>query len=96
MKTKSYRQNLAQIHFALGHARRLKIIETLEEGQGALSFEAVSHKTCINPSTLGHHMRVLLNAGLLRKKIKDPYSYYSFNQAPLHLVQSAEPLSKAA
>jgi len=87
---------LAQIHSALGHARRLRLIDILIDTPNGLTFEALSHRSKINQSTLGHHVKVLLAAGFLKKKIKGPYSIYTYDPAPMVMLSAPPPLAKAA
>jgi len=96
MKAMTYRQKLSQIHAALGHARRLRLIEILSDAPKGLTFEELSHRSSINQSTLGHHVKVLLGAGFLNKTIKGPYSIYTYDPAPMALILTERPLVKAA
>jgi len=92
----TYRQRLAQIHFAMGHARRLRLLEILESSADGYSFEELSARSKINHSTLGHHMKVLGQAGFLIKTIKGPYSIYRYDPSPLVELQTTAPLKAAA
>lgn len=96
MKPKTSRQILAQIHAALGHARRLKLLEILARTPQGLTFEDLSHQSRINPSTLGFHVKVLDQAGFLHKTIKGPYSIYQYDPSPLNMILLKPPLKAAA
>jgi len=96
MHQMTYRQKIAQIHAALGHARRLRLIDILSDEPKGLTFEELSHRSAINQSTLGHHVKVLLAAGFLNKTIKGPYSIYTYDSAPMSLLSPVRPLVQAA
>lgn len=80
-QTKS--QKLAAFFAALGHTRRLRIINLLAETPAGMTFEAIEDGTGISGSSLFHHLRPLRDAGLINRKIKGRYTYYSLDPAPL-------------
>jgi len=96
MKPMTSRQKLAQVHSALGHARRLRILELLEKNPDGMVFEELERRLKIHGSTLGHHMRCLMQAGFLDKTIKGPYSIYRYDPTPLFLIFGSAPLLHAA
>jgi len=96
MEPKTYRQKAAQTYAALGHVRRLRILEELEGRPNGLSFEQIGMQCKINGSTLGFHIKCLAQAGFLKKTIKGPYSIYRYNPAPLKYVSQAPAIKRAA
>ncbi len=96
MEPMTYRQKIARTHAALGHARRLKILEVLEDRPDGLSFEQIGNTCKINGSTLGFHIKCLMQAGFLRKTIKGPYSIYRYNPAPLAMLGNPPVQRRAA
>lgn len=87
-------QKMAHFFAALGHTRRLKIINLLAETPRGLTFEAIEEQTGIAGSSLFHHLRPLREAGLLNRKIKGRFTYYSLDPNPLRqYLGMAAPLS---
>ncbi len=74
-------QKLAQFFSALGHTRRLKIIKLLAAAPKGMTFEAIEGKTGIRGASLFHHLRPLRDAGLINRKIKGRFTYYSLDPA---------------
>ncbi len=84
-KAKS-RQNAAKFFFALGHQRRLRIIDVLTDHPNGLSFEKLESEALILGASLSHHLRFLKDAGIIQRKIKDRYSIYRLNTAYLEMM----------
>lgn len=80
MSKRMTRQKTAQLYFALGHQRRLRIIETLQSRPKGLTFEELEFLTGIPHSSLSHHIRFLKDAGLLLRQVKDRYTLYRLDQ----------------
>jgi len=60
------RQNIATFYDALGHKRRILIIEKLlPVPQTGLSFGKLASETGMRPSVLKHHLRIMDRANLL-------------------------------
>lgn len=76
MPQSTSRQNRAKIYFALGHQRRLKILEVLEEFPNGLTYEDLGVLTKIPEGSLTHHLRILKDANFISRKVRDRYSYY--------------------
>lgn len=91
MLYKTARQKTAAFYFALAHPRRLKIIDVLAQNTKPMTYEALSKAAEIPDASLSHHLRVLGDAGLLRKKIKDHYSHYSLNSRKLEQMTNLPP-----
>lgn len=81
MRFPTSRQTTAKFFFALGHPRRLLIIEELSRAPEGMTFEAIGVATRLADASLSHHIRFLNEAGLLSRKIKDRYSIYRLNTA---------------
>lgn len=97
MRYPTSRQKTAKFFFALGHPRRLKIIEILEQHPNGLTYEAIGKIACLPDASLSHHLRILGEAGLHHRKIKDRFSIYTLNRTRLNhmLNRPATPLKAA-
>lgn len=91
METLTKSQKLAQFFSALGHTRRLRIVNVLASSPGGMTFEAIENMTGIRGASLFHHLRPLRDAGLIDRKIKGRFAIYALDPAPLqrHLGASA-------
>lgn len=70
-------QHAAQLS-ALGHPVRLKILRHVVQAgaAGASAGDVMSHVD-LPASTLSHHLKRLVDAGLLRSRLEGTYHYYS-------------------
>jgi DNA-binding transcriptional ArsR family regulator len=75
-------QKAAKFYFALGHQRRLRIIAALHKNQDGLTFEQLEVLTRIPHSSLSHHLRILTDAHLIGRRIKDRFSIYRLERTP--------------
>lgn len=80
------RQTAAKFFFALGHQRRIRIIDVLTDHPNGLSFEALEGEALILGASLSHHLRFLKDAGIVQRKIKDRYSIYRLDTAYLEMM----------
>jgi DNA-binding transcriptional ArsR family regulator len=72
-KLKRHAEQLA----ALGHPIRLKIVRfVVQGGDGAAAGEIQEH-VALPASTLSHHLKRLLDAGLLASRSEGTFHYYS-------------------
>lgn len=62
----------------LSDSNRLQIIQLLQSGQKC-ACELLNHFEITQP-TLSHHMKILLESGLVDVSKKSKWSYYSLNQ----------------
>lgn len=85
------RQKTAQLYFALGHQRRLRIIDTLKSRIGGLTFEELEFLARIPRSSLSHHVRFLKDAGLLHRQVKNRFTIYSLNTKLLDQMTGSDP-----
>lgn len=83
MRIPTKRQRTAKLFFAMGHQRRLKILDALEGSLVPLTYEQIEVETRIPQGSLTHHLRILLEVGLVKRKIKSKYSFYEPNRALL-------------
>ena len=68
---KSKRDKLACLFDALGHSRRILVLDTLLNApKTGLSFGQLAYITKIDPSVLTHHLRMMRRADLIFSKTK--------------------------
>lgn len=70
-------RDVAQICRALGDGNRLKIVQMLSEGEKC-GCELLSHFEITQP-TLSHHMKILMDCGLVRARKDGKWQHYSLN-----------------
>lgn len=73
------RQKRAQFFFALGHQRRLRIIEVLSQHPTGLTYEGLGLVAGIPEASLSHHLKFLRDADIALRTIKGRYSVYRLN-----------------
>jgi len=83
MRVPTKRQTTAKLFFAMGHQRRLRILDLLTASRDPLTYEQIEIATCMSQGSLSHHLRLLSEVGLIERTIKSKYSYYSPNRALL-------------
>lgn len=83
MERLTKRQKHAQFFAALGHARRLRLIEILAEHPKGITFESIETLSGITGSALVHHLRPLRAAGLTHRKVKGRHTIYRLDDTPL-------------
>ncbi len=86
MRIPTPRQKTAKLFFALGHQRRLKILDHLQQSSAPLTYEQIWTATRMSQGALTHHLRILSDVGLINRTIKNRYSFYRPNRALLHDV----------
>jgi len=90
----------AKFFFALGHVRRLRIIDTLQNRPKGLTFEELELLARVPGASLSHHLRFLKEAGIVSRTVKARYSIYALHTefvAWMKVSQSPEtPMQKAA
>ena len=74
---------------ALGHPIRLKILRHVVQagGQGSSAGEIQSHVD-LPASTLSHHLRRLVDAGLMTSRSEGTFQYYAADYASLRALTS--------
>lgn len=59
---------LASAATAFSHPRRIMIFETLADERDGLWFETLLTRTKLQPSTLAHHLKPMVAAGLVERR----------------------------
>ena len=72
-------QMKARIFKALGDENRLTILELLHQGERCAC--RMQEALAISQPTLSHHMRILLDAGLVCARKDGKWIYYSLSEA---------------
>ena len=71
-------EHIAKAFTALSHKRRVIIYRTLRaSGAGGLSHGALQIATRLSPMTLSHHLRPMLQAGLVKRKQRGSFAIFS-------------------
>jgi DNA-binding transcriptional ArsR family regulator len=72
---------------ALGHPVRLQILRLVVQAgsEGAAAGE-IQARVEVPPSTLSHHLKRLLDAGLVSSRNEGTYHYYSADYGALHAL----------
>ncbi len=83
MPTLTRRQHKAQFFFALGHPRRIKLVEILTEHPSGITYEALKIASGIPEASLSHHLRFLRDANLTLRTIQGRHSFYRLNSEVL-------------
>jgi len=99
MKTPTSHQKAAEFHFALGHPRRLRIINVLNDTPKGLTFEMLEDETLIFGASLSHHLRFLKDAGIVHRQIRDRFSIYTLDTTYMDRMMTSgvtKPIRKAA
>ena len=73
---------------ALGHPIRLQILRfVVQGGDGSAAGDIQAH-VGLPASTLSHHLKRLVDAGLLKSRTEGPYHYYAPDYAALRKLTS--------
>ena len=96
MPRQTPRQATAKFFFALAHQRRLKIIETLQGHPKGITYDALGQATGIPEGSLTHHLRILGEADVIGRKIKDRFTYYRLNTDAVRAILPTAHLKQAA
>jgi ArsR family transcriptional regulator len=89
--TKSPKQvaELADQLKALGDATRLELILAVATSIGAEACVCdLTPDTGLTQGTVSHHLRLLVEAGLLQRELRGKWSYYSLTKASIGLLSS--------
>lgn len=90
MARKPSHQKSAKIFFALGHPRRLRIIDVLQAHPEGLTFEALEGATFILGASLSHHLRFLKDARIINRQVRDRFSIYRLDQDYLKWMMTTQ------
>ena len=72
-------EKLVKVYKALGEATRLQIIKVLSSGTHMACMEMTDELEINSNSTLSHHLKILIDAGLITVRKEGTYRYYSLN-----------------
>ena len=89
--TKSPKQvaELADQLKALGDSTRLELILAVATSEGAEACVCdLTPNTGLTQGTVSHHLRLLVEAGLLQRELRGKWSYYSLTKASISLLGS--------
>lgn len=75
--TKNYLEN-AKVFKAFCDENRLMILEMLQDGEKCAC--VLLEKLSIGQSTLSHHMKILIESGIVCAKKEGKWTYYSFSK----------------
>ena len=83
-------EELLQTYFqVLGDQSRLKIIKTIRDNE--LSVGTIVQKTGLSQALVSHHLKILWNENILKKRRSGPFIYYSLVKPELlDLLKSFE------
>ncbi len=90
MTRKPSHQKSAQFFFALGHPRRLRIIDMLQEHPKGLTFESLEGRTSILGASLSHHLRFLKDAKIINRQVRDRFSIYRLDEDHLKWMMTTQ------
>lgn len=77
----------AQQLSALGHPVRLQILRfVVQGGDGGTPAGEIQSHVDLPPSTLSHHLKRLVEAGLLTTRLEGTYHYYAADYAALRAL----------
>lgn len=72
-------QQRVNFEFAMGHPRRVLIVEVLHGLKDGLSYEALSLATDISDALLDKHLQFLKDAGLIHLKLKGRFKIFKLD-----------------
>lgn len=73
-------EKIAAAFTALSHPRRVRIYRALRTaGASGLSHGALQNVTRLPPMTLSHHLKPMLAVGLVRRKQRGSFVFFSLN-----------------
>ncbi len=71
------RKKLANVFDALGHYRRIAIVQALQKaGHGGLAFGELARRTSMSESNLKHHIRMMKRGGFLRTSTRGRFTIF--------------------
>jgi len=88
--TLKHRQQLANVFDALGHHRRIAIVQEMQlAGKNGLTFGDLAERTGMPASALKHHIRMMKRGGFLRSRSKGSFTVFMLDTVQLNLALSA-------
>ena len=74
---------------ALGDSTRLELILAVASSEGAEACVCdLTPETGLTQGTVSHHLRLLVEAGLLERELRGKWSYYSLTESSTGLLRS--------
>ncbi|MDR0549859.1 MAG: metalloregulator ArsR/SmtB family transcription factor [Deltaproteobacteria bacterium] len=70
-------QNIAKIFKALGDETRLAVLKLLQSGEKCAC--VLLDRVFVGQSTLSHHMKILVESGLVTARKNGKWTYYAIN-----------------
>lgn len=84
---KAERRHVAAATNALGHPRRVLIFDRLVEADpDGLTFEGLLRETGLSVSTLSHHLRPMVDAGLVERRRTGAFVFHRLAAQPISAV----------
>ncbi len=81
------RKKLAHMFDALGHHRRIAIVQALQEaGRSGVVFGDLAQRTGMPESALKHHIRMIKRGGFLRTRTKGNFTVLRLDAEQLNLA----------
>jgi ArsR family transcriptional regulator len=83
-------QRAAAVFKALADPLRIQLVAmTASAPEGAICFCDIAARVDMPQSSLSHHMRVLVDAGILVRERRGTWSWYRLREEPFDLLQRA-------
>jgi ArsR family transcriptional regulator len=77
-ETQSKHKGIAKVFKALSDETRVKALELLKSGEKCAC--VLLKKVCVNQSTLSHHMKILVDSGIVLSRKQGKWTYYSISE----------------
>ncbi len=88
--TLEHREKLANVFDALGHHRRIAILQEMQlAGKDGIAFGDLAERTGMPASALKHHIYMMKRGGFLRSRIKGSFTVLTLDSKQLNLALSA-------
>lgn len=80
-------EEAARLYKALSDPVRLRLVSLVRFApSGEASFEELSQQFAMPPSSLSHHIKILVAAGILLRERRGTWSFYRVQHLPLHVA----------
>ena len=90
------REKLARVFDALGHHRRIAIVEELQlAGKDGIAFGDLAERTGMPSTALHHHIGMMKRGGFLYMRKKGSSTVFTLDTKQLNLALSAFPLTES-
>jgi ArsR family transcriptional regulator len=85
----------AELFRALGDPARVLIVNTLATGDGAVCVCQLTGPLGLSQPTVSHHLKKLLDAGLVEREQRGKWAYYSLKRAAVEKLAAVADLKGA-